>query len=463
MTRLDIPNGLYCDAWPSRAYACLMANRLSVQTHLGSIATPGIAPLYLRMAVDPFRFAGQGFPTENPKDNWIEWNGAWALGDRTAYGVSPCIYDRNGGLVIATPAQGSQGYRFVDETGRLWTGDDTYYSSAMGLSEWSGIGDGLFIGQSPDDAMDCLLWDGKAHRRIEPGQCRFIRVNRVGQDVSIAMVKMGGQPSVILWTTVAELLSLPIIDPLPIPPIDPFTHPVWVAPFFPNQACPGSACILANQQDYRVEAPTLPTQLVLTPSALAVATPPRDRTLAIYCETRDPLPFALRDELRLCLWVCQDNPLPYDRAVLAQFSTGDIPLLECYLLPSETVPQAASRWKANLQRLLADWKYRVGLVWQDYTQAWTVPIARLLEAHTYMSGLVNLSERVQVVAPFAWNRSDGCVGPPYTAPDGTVYYSSPQLAQCVRNIAAASPEIPTFIPCYISPDEIAALLSQSHR
>ena len=73
--------------------------------------------------VGGFKVAGQYGINDTPE--WVEGVG-WRSVPQTAHGVSPVIYGSDGVLHLATPEQGSQGYRYVElGTGRLVTGDAT--------------------------------------------------------------------------------------------------------------------------------------------------------------------------------------------------------------------------------------------------------------------------------------------------------------------------------------------------
>jgi hypothetical protein len=247
-----------------------------------------------------------------------------------------------------------------------------------------------------------------------------------------------------LWSPL--VLSNLDTPPVVLPTIEAFDHDVWVAPYFPDKTAPGNACIVANNQDYRTDAPDT-SMIIASPTALAVAVPPKERFLGIYNETRSGITIALAEQYDVPLFVCQDSPGQFDPGSLAKLRSKDWPLLECYLLPDETVEQSYQRWLANLTQLLSDWEFNVGLAWQDYMQLWKVTPARLAQAHNYLGRLVNLDKRVALVAPFAWKRPDGCVGPPWIDPNtGIYYYPSSDLATCVKLIAAASPGIPSEAP-----------------
>jgi len=220
MKRLTIPSGRECDALPSGEYACWLADGSAVQTHVGLVPTvKGIVPRFVRVTkVGGFQFAGQADhygPDEGPCVTWHETTG-WAFLATVPCGTSPVIYDRNGNLHISNcgPGIGSQGFRYVDYvTGRIVPGDETI-ASPVGLSEWIDLGDGILVGLG-NVVNGCTIWDGHDLRMLEPGDNQFIRAQRDGDQVSLAMARYHGEPSVIIWTTMAELRGLPIVT---VPP-----------------------------------------------------------------------------------------------------------------------------------------------------------------------------------------------------------------------------------------------------
>lgn len=220
MTRIEIPDGFGCDALPNGEWVSILQHDDSqVLTHLGPIpTTAGIKPGYPRCSnVGGFKFAGQANRANLGPLVKYE-HGGWLFASDVPCGVSPVIYDLAGVLHVSDCSIGSQGWRYVDPvTGALVTGDQTYSSQQAnppfeGLAEWTDLGGGLYVG-SCNVTPGCALFnraDGKL-RLIEAGPVQFIRARRDGDAVSLAMIKQQGQPSVILWTTVAELLALPVL------------------------------------------------------------------------------------------------------------------------------------------------------------------------------------------------------------------------------------------------------------
>lgn len=224
--------GWYADAWPTGEYVVVYPDaRGYMDTHLGKVhfSTPERKPLYPRLTtVGWLKVAGQ-----YRNNDTLEWRlvGGWRSIPQTAHGVSPVIYDATGKLHLATSAIGSQGYRYVERgTGRLVTGDQTYAPKGqMRLFEWTDLGDGIVIGQGEQGGA--VVWDGQKHRLLASGLCRFIRANRVGNDVSVAYWREDG-PTAIFWLTMAELRVLPVLaSPTPPHVDDPSDDPMTTAQY----------------------------------------------------------------------------------------------------------------------------------------------------------------------------------------------------------------------------------------
>jgi len=222
MKRIEIDHGLYADALPGGRYVCVLKNDTSyVQTHAGPIATQdGLVPLFVTL--DPssdFRFAGQS----NNSPDTLMWAGTWIRDKREPCGANPCIFDNDGVLHVNVGCKaGVMGWRYVDpHTGQLVTGDATY-SSPWGLSEFTYIGDSLYIGQCNVSEAGCAVWDGTNLRMVNAGPARFIKAHRIGNDVAIAYVQEHNLPSILIFTTVDELRACPIVQE-PTPSYDPLT------------------------------------------------------------------------------------------------------------------------------------------------------------------------------------------------------------------------------------------------
>lgn len=208
MQRRDFTRAWYGEALPDGSFAVISEG--IIKTHYGSIPiTPVGDPLFLRLAPDGKRCAGQE-PRDGFDGAW-EWDGnKWAVVDPVACGTSPVIYDRTGQLVVSHCGPvGVQGYRFVDQNGRLWTGDETYASPAYRLFEWTRQGN-IVVGQGPDGNAIALNLETGLRVILERGDnTRWIRFNRAGDQLAITIVHQSELRTVMLWLTVAELVNFP--------------------------------------------------------------------------------------------------------------------------------------------------------------------------------------------------------------------------------------------------------------
>lgn len=233
MIRLEVPGALGADCLPGvpgEMGPYVVTTWTEVRTESGPLPWPGEALLYPRLGA-PGLVAGQG------QSSGIAWlhQGGWVTAGAT-FGINPVIFDAGGNLALATVAQGSQGYRYVADDGRLVTGDDTVNSQTVlaqsygltGFWEWSRLGD-LTMGQGQAYA----LTEGPHGRRVlEPGGCYDIRFTRRGASCAVALIKRPDAVAVCLWFQADELAGLPLeptqppIDPPVDPPVDPPEPPV---------------------------------------------------------------------------------------------------------------------------------------------------------------------------------------------------------------------------------------------
>jgi hypothetical protein len=148
----------------------------------------------------------------------------------TSCGVSPVIWVGETLVSNVDCQHGTQGYRYVRPDGTIATGDETYKHPTLPLWEYTDLGDGLLIGQGEDGAV---VWDGTMMRLLEPGHCTFIRANREGDRVGIAIAKQQDGPSCVTFVCdMAELRALPpVTAPTPPPQLDPEPEPM---PTIPN-------------------------------------------------------------------------------------------------------------------------------------------------------------------------------------------------------------------------------------
>lgn len=217
--RKDFPGAWYADALPNGDYAATIGGS-HVETSAGRVELPqGQNLLYVRAA--PLgRLAGVGHRDDRAYERIA---GAWI--DRGfAHGVNAVIFNAAGELRVATPAVGSQGYRYLDNAGRLWTGDETYADPRRHLWEFS-CHENICCGQGGDEeGLQCLI--GTRRVLVEPGVVRFVRFSRHNDLLALAWTAPLAGRATVLFTSVAELNALPTYTlpgstpppPVPAPP-----------------------------------------------------------------------------------------------------------------------------------------------------------------------------------------------------------------------------------------------------
>jgi hypothetical protein len=215
-TRAEFPGGWYAEILPrpNAQSVVLIGNSHLESSVAGRVDLPnGQNVLFTR--IGPGCFGGQGHVDGG---GWV-WNGGWS-NRGIAHGVSPLIF-RPGTCdpLIATPAQGSQGYRFIDDAGRAWTGDETYADRVNQIWEWTRRGN-IACGQGPEHGYHCLI-DGRRVQIVE-GFVWFTRFNRAGDELAFAWVAPREGYAGTLLMTVAELDALPTyVIPGTVPPPPP--------------------------------------------------------------------------------------------------------------------------------------------------------------------------------------------------------------------------------------------------
>jgi hypothetical protein len=120
--------------------------------------------------------------------------------------------------------------------------------------------------------------------------------------------------------------------------------------------------------------------------------------------------------------------------------------IEFYPLKTETVAQSAARWRTNLQFTLAHYSGSVGVIPALYSQGGAPPDElwteqEILDRLAPLTDLVNTNPRVDLVAPFIYQRANGIEAhPPYL--------------EALNRIIAASPGLPAWVTTPIPPDPI---------
>lgn len=225
-TPKTIPGGSYVDAWPTGEYCALIVGS-HVETHLGPIPLPpgeSFGPVFLRCTpAGGFKMIGLSHDIAWTLFEWTQATGQWRAipyGPPTA-GNNPAIYSLTGDLIDAPIPIGdgfsSAGYRQVSAQNVPVLGQDTYFSPAMRLSEYSAAVD-LFIGQG-HDAGGVAVWDGNNLRLLWPGEDLFINVHPVnGSQITVSCWAHDLNASLIWQVSAAELRDLPLVVATPLPP-----------------------------------------------------------------------------------------------------------------------------------------------------------------------------------------------------------------------------------------------------
>lgn len=272
------------------------------------------------------------------------------------------------GVPLPKPAAAPGRLRRVDLNGEIWL---VYYADGIGIvAQVDGSSDGYILETRP------IAFNHDA-------------VAADGELVVAWSLTQGEAPGDLVKHTVDRgRPRVAITRPVPFA----FTHPVIVAPF-------------------KAEGSGLPDLF----------------SFGEYSEETNPL--TVPTDTRLLLahdgetdWLPPEFLQPFD-----------VPMLECYLTGSETVSQSAARWLRQMHALLAAWPGDVGVIPMFYCQGgipsgnpperW--PIETVLEGLSYFGAVVNLSPRVKLIAPFAYNRANGIV-------------AHPELQQAFAALVAAS-------------------------
>jgi hypothetical protein len=219
MQRLVIPGGSYAECFPDGSYYCLVGNDV-VRTNGEVLTNPFGAdkPLHLRAHASG-QFAGQG----HQSGRVIRYDGTWRA-DGPTCGVNSVCFAPDGTLHVNDHCQhGTQGIRWIEADGTIVTGDQTYDGrGTTGLAEWTRHGN-VLSGQSYVSGCTVRI-DGDIPRQLEPGHCTFVRFNRMGDKLAVALWKQLENCAVLFWFTVWEIAGLKP-EPVVIDPIDPIDPP----------------------------------------------------------------------------------------------------------------------------------------------------------------------------------------------------------------------------------------------
>ncbi|HXG72304.1 MAG TPA: hypothetical protein VNJ04_16990 [Gemmatimonadaceae bacterium] len=270
-----VDNSWYGDVSLSGEWATLIRDS-HIETSWGRVELPrGQNVLFLRLFVGAggFYLAGQG---HQDGAAWL-WDGsAWrAVSASTngqkvvAFGPQGLYVCRDGQVIdvfdlttterVQTLNQptGSGGIQYVQDDGRVVTGDETYGPGPARLAEWTALDD-LTIGQSYVSGAVIVL--GTDRRELEPGDCRFIHAYRQASSIACSMVTTGA--FVAHWFDAADLPIFPpeaTAEPVPQPPILPIPVPITPVPTpEPSMQLPASVLAIRARYVQRFPVPQTP-------------------------------------------------------------------------------------------------------------------------------------------------------------------------------------------------------------
>lgn len=246
MQRIPIQNGWYGfstlqNDWGSSS----LTPFIPIKTSRGDIRLPASEDtiLYLVGAIfqDKLVMGGQshaGFGTW--LYNGIEWLNISPLSN----GVSTCAFSQDGRFFYAvigpqdgivydlltnqkTPFQYSfftDGIRAViPPNNQIIPGNTTTYSPQYNLHEYIDFGNGLVVGQGDDGLI--AVYQNKRYI-IEPGGCFFNRVMFDGFNIAVGIDKQGENQTVIWFFNLNELVTFPVDNTEPPPPVNEMIEPV---------------------------------------------------------------------------------------------------------------------------------------------------------------------------------------------------------------------------------------------
>lgn len=418
------------EAHPDGRYACLLPGRVDqarlpkMATHLGLLDCPEDAT-YPRIPEVGSRILAQG----HASDHALEWSGTqWDYGD-LAFGPDACLYGAGDlPLVISTREvfQAYGGYRALNQLGHPVGCTQTYYDPSRALyafTDWEVNGQVVGVGQGGKPDQGCVVsFPGEPLRRLDvrepptsrtyPFIARNLHTRWQGDRCAITVVDYQRKQTTFIWATAGELSALPFVPPpQPAPVSFSFTHPVMVAPFKDPLGDSGApAEILVNSTNQSVARPFFLTTDCLETRHLG-------ELLGVYSEESDPqqghllIAEALETRLLLGHDALTDWTLPRG------LRPWDIPALELYRSKLETLDQTVARWSRQLDSLLHQWPGDLCVIPPFYCQGGAPPnelwaVEDVLDGLDYLSGLVNRSPRIKVIAPFAWLRANGITAHP---------------------------------------------------
>lgn len=199
MNILVIQDGWFGENLPDGQYA--VSKLRKVVTHLGEWPIPDEWLRFTRVFDTGTVFKAAGQSQDGAGDIILENGVRRVLGP--SYGVNTVAFDLDGNPVQNIVPNGSQGLRWIDAAG-IHTGDATYvHPTIPGLWEYTTHGD-ITVGQG-DSGAHIICPEGRFI--LYPGYTVFIRFNRVGDKLAVAIVIPGA--CVLLWFNKSEITQFP--------------------------------------------------------------------------------------------------------------------------------------------------------------------------------------------------------------------------------------------------------------
>lgn len=269
--------------------------------------------------------------------------------------------------------------------GRIVTVAETIGTAQFGIRNYVQFPEFL-IGQGQDDGIVVQITGEAGRRVLATGEWMNPQAAKNADGSFLFLAVSYQQHRTCVWQfTVDDLLTLP---PQSAPDVSfQFTHPVLVAPFKdPDHAVP---------VHYRME----------------------DGSLGLYTEAIDPLITIAAASLQGKRALIAHDTAASWQVPLDVLRPWDVLFLECYLVKGETLAQSVARWKQQMRALLDACRNDVGVIPMFYCQGGAPPdelwtITEVLDGLRHLSDVVNVSPRVKVVAPFAYERANGITAHP---------------------------------------------------
>jgi hypothetical protein len=231
MRTLPLPGCWYADATPGGDYAAAVFGLPIVRTSHGDVT--GREVQWLRIHPDGRQFAATGAQDASA---WA-WDGQHWHPQGAFVGPRAVLYRPDGSLYVERvggwPGPGSQGWRYVDDAGRMVPSWETYDSlSAQHVWEHTTRRD-VTIGQGPGGVVALVGGHRKRLDRLfalgDAPACYAVNFTRQGDDYAVAWYVAHSPVSYtacLLWLTDAELRALPDeTSPQPDPQPEPEPEP----------------------------------------------------------------------------------------------------------------------------------------------------------------------------------------------------------------------------------------------